>query len=85
MEKSKLKEDLEKLVKKGLKKVTVHRVSDKIKDAFKEAYDTHTSTSPNYQIIASLDLARKQVDLEGFKIVSANYLKDLSKRPKSGG
>ena len=29
--------------------------------AFAEAYYTHTSTSPNYQILASLDVARAQV------------------------
>lgn len=30
---------------------------------------THTSTSPNYQILASLDLGRRQVELEGFALV----------------
>jgi arginine decarboxylase len=34
-------------------------------DAFHEAYMTHTSTSPNYQILASLDVGRRQVELEG--------------------
>ena len=29
----------------------------------------HTSTSPNYQILASLDLGRRQVALEGFELV----------------
>src|SRR5687768_18266184 len=33
---------------------------------FEEAYLTHTSTSPNLQIIASLDLARRQMELEGY-------------------
>lgn len=37
--------------------------------AFDEAYMTHTSTSPNYQILASLDLGRRQVELEGFELV----------------
>jgi arginine decarboxylase len=37
--------------------------------AFKEAFFTHTSTSPNLQIIASLDLARRQVELEGYELV----------------
>lgn len=37
--------------------------------AFEEAYFTHTSTSPNLQIIASLDLARRQMELEGFELV----------------
>ncbi|MGB8021588.1 MAG: aminotransferase class I/II-fold pyridoxal phosphate-dependent enzyme [Candidatus Nanopelagicales bacterium] len=38
-----------------------------------EAFLTHTSTSPNYQILASLDLARRQVDLEGFSLVERAY------------
>ncbi|WP_084637250.1 aminotransferase class I/II-fold pyridoxal phosphate-dependent enzyme [Neomicrococcus aestuarii] len=38
-------------------------------DAFHEAYMTHTSTSPNYQILASLDIGRRQVELEGFALV----------------
>ncbi|MCB9839207.1 MAG: aminotransferase class I/II-fold pyridoxal phosphate-dependent enzyme [Phycisphaeraceae bacterium] len=37
--------------------------------AFHEAYMTHTSTSPNYQIIASLDIGRRQVELEGYELV----------------
>ncbi len=31
---------------------------------------THTSTSPNLQILASLDIARRQVELEGYELVS---------------
>lgn len=38
-------------------------------DAFSEAYMTHTSTSPNYQILASMDLGRRQVELEGYGLV----------------
>jgi len=30
---------------------------------------THTSTSPNYQILASLDIGRRQMVLEGFELV----------------
>ncbi|MDH4130359.1 MAG: decarboxylase, partial [Gemmatimonadota bacterium] len=37
--------------------------------SFKEAFFTHTSTSPNLQIIASLDLARRQMELEGYELV----------------
>jgi arginine decarboxylase len=37
--------------------------------AFLEAFRIHTSTSPNYQIIASLDIARRQASLEGFQKV----------------
>lgn len=36
---------------------------------FKEAFFTHTSTSPNLQIIASVDLARRQMELEGYELV----------------
>ena len=41
----------------------------KAADSFHEAFMTHTSTSPNYQIIASLDAGRRQVELEGFEMV----------------
>ena len=41
-----------------------------VEPAFKEAFHTHTSTSPNHQIIASLDLARRQMELEGYELVS---------------
>lgn len=40
-----------------------------VEEAFKEAFFTHTSTSPNQQIIASLDLARRQAELEGYELV----------------
>jgi arginine decarboxylase len=40
------------------------------RNAFNEAYMTHTSTSPNYQILASLDLGRRQVELEGQEMVA---------------
>ncbi|WP_221095870.1 aminotransferase class I/II-fold pyridoxal phosphate-dependent enzyme [Rhizobium bangladeshense] len=39
------------------------------KTAFTNAHFTHTSTSPNYQILASLDVARRQADLEGYRLV----------------
>ena len=45
---------------------------DWVRDArepFHEAYMTHTSTSPNYQIIASMDIGRRQVELEGYALV----------------
>ncbi len=38
-------------------------------EAFHEAYMTHTSTSPNYQILASLDVGRRQLELEGYELV----------------
>src|SRR5271163_756702 len=41
----------------------------KVAVPFHEAYMAHTSTSPNYQILASLDLGRRQVALEGVELV----------------
>ncbi|WP_442863424.1 aminotransferase class I/II-fold pyridoxal phosphate-dependent enzyme [Arthrobacter sp. FW306-2-2C-D06B] len=38
-------------------------------ESFREAYMTHTSTSPNYQILASLDMGRRQVEFEGYELV----------------
>ena len=43
------------------------------RDSFGEAFLTHTSTSPNQQLLASLDLARRQVDIEGFQLVRNVY------------
>jgi arginine decarboxylase len=43
--------------------------SQRSAETFHEAYMTHTSTSPNYQILASLDLGRRQAALEGFELV----------------
>lgn len=43
------------------------------RDEFGEAFLTHTSTSPNQQLLASLDLARRQVDIEGFQLVRQTY------------
>ncbi|BBY08357.1 amino acid decarboxylase [Mycobacterium noviomagense] len=43
------------------------------RDSFGEAFLTHTSTSPNQQLLASLDLARRQVDMEGFQLVRYVY------------
>ena len=37
--------------------------------AFYEAFFTHTSTSPNYQILGSLDVGRRQCALEGYALV----------------
>jgi arginine decarboxylase len=41
----------------------------KSEDSFHEAYMAHTSTSPNYQILASLDVGRRQVEFEGYELV----------------
>lgn len=40
-----------------------------VADNFREAYMTHTTTSANYQIVASLDAGRRQVELEGYEMV----------------
>jgi arginine decarboxylase len=41
-----------------------------VEQQFKEAVFTHASTSPNQQLIASLDVARRQMELEGYGLVS---------------
>jgi arginine decarboxylase len=41
----------------------------KVENSFHEAYMTHTSTSANYQILASLDVGRRQVSFEGYELV----------------
>jgi arginine decarboxylase len=46
-----------------------HDFAGSNRESFREAYMTHTSTSPNYQILASLDIGRRQVELEGFGLV----------------
>ncbi len=43
--------------------------SRRVADNFQESYMTHTTTSPNYQILASLDAGRRQVELEGYELV----------------
>lgn len=41
-----------------------------VEEQFHEAVFTHASTSPNLQIIASLDIARRQMELEGYDLVN---------------
>ncbi len=52
----------------------------KASDSFHEAYMTHTSTSPNYQILASLDVGRRQVELEGYEFVQKSLELSLTLR-----
>jgi arginine decarboxylase len=40
-----------------------------VEAAFREAIFTHSSTSPNLQLIASIDVARRQMELEGYELV----------------
>ena len=39
---------------------------------FRENFNMHTSTSPQYGLIASLDVARKQAVMEGYKLLVAH-------------
>lgn len=39
-----------------------------VEGTFQEAFLAHTSTSPNLQLIASLDIARRQMALEGYDL-----------------
>lgn len=41
--------------------------------SMREAYLCHTSTSPNYQILASLDIARRQMHFEGYELIQKAY------------
>jgi arginine/lysine/ornithine decarboxylase len=43
---------------------------EKIRDFFMENFCLHTSTSPQYPMIASLDVARKQMVMEGYSLLS---------------
>lgn len=49
---------------------------------FLEAYMTHTSTSPNYQMLASLDAGRRQVQFEGYELVERAIELAMSLRAK---
>ncbi len=54
----------------------------KTESTFHEAYMTHTSTSPNYQILASLDVGRRQIQFEGFEMVEKSIELALLLRAK---
>ena len=41
-----------------------------VEEQFHEAVFTHASTSPNLQIIATVDVARRQMELEGYELVN---------------
>jgi arginine decarboxylase len=53
-----------------------------VEGAFRDAYMTHTSTSPNYQILASLDLGRRQAELEGYELVGTQIELAMALREK---
>jgi arginine decarboxylase len=54
----------------------------KTQDQMIDAFLTHTSTSPNHQIVASLDLARRQADFEGYAMVRGVYQMALALRDR---
>jgi arginine decarboxylase len=41
---------------------------------FRENFNMHTSTSPQYSMIASLDVARKQAVMEGYKLLARTLM-----------
>ncbi len=55
------------------------------KDFFREIYNIHASTSPKYQLIASLDVCHKQLEMEGYKILNTllNQVEDFKQQMKS--
>lgn len=57
--------------------------NSRVSTAFHEAYMTHTSTSPNYQLLASLDLGRRQVALEGFELVQKQIERAMTLRERA--
>lgn len=54
----------------------------KSQNTFMEAYMTHTSTSPNYQMLASLDVGRRQVQFEGYELVEKSLEMAMGLRAK---
>jgi arginine decarboxylase len=54
---------------------------------FRENFNMHTSTSPQYTMIASLDVARKQAVMEGYKLLSRTLAlaKELREQMKGDG
>jgi len=54
---------------------------------FRENFNMHTSTSPQYSMIASLDVARKQAVMEGYKLLSRTLMlaQELRAQIKSTG
>ena len=54
----------------------------KVAEPFHEAYMTHISTSANYQILASLDVGRRQVAFEGYEMVEKSIEMAMALREK---
>ncbi len=56
--------------------------SRRVADNFQEAYMAHTTTSANYQILGSLDIGRRQVELEGYELVERSIEMSMVLRSK---
>ena len=54
---------------------------------FRENFNMHASTSPQYGIIASLDVGRQQAVMEGYKLLqrTLELAAELSAAPGAGG
>jgi arginine decarboxylase len=54
---------------------------------FRENFNMHASTSPQYSLIASLDVARKQAVMEGYRLLdrSLKFAEELRERINSTG
>ncbi|HEX7639450.1 MAG TPA: aminotransferase class I/II-fold pyridoxal phosphate-dependent enzyme, partial [Burkholderiaceae bacterium] len=54
---------------------------------FRENFNMHASTSPQYNLIASLDVARKQAVMEGYRLLdrSLKYAQELREKINSTG
>lgn len=54
-------------------------------DFFREIYNIYVSTSPKYQLIASLDVCHKQLEMEGYKILNSllTHVDELKEHVKS--
>ena len=54
-------------------------------DFFREIYSIYASTSPKYQLIASLDVCQKQLEMEGYKLLNAllNHVEEFKQQTKS--
>lgn len=55
------------------------------KDFFREIYNIYASTSPKYQIIASLDVCHKQLEMEGYRILNSlmQHVAEFKKQMKA--
>ena len=54
---------------------------------FRENFNMHASTSPQYNLIASLDVARKQAVMEGYRLISRSlkYARELRAKINTTG